>query len=387
MTKKLARLLRADIQETSDLKSIAAMLAGKGRGGDTLLAHITPKEVGLLKEAGGAGTVNPDTGLLEFYDWSNYGSGTNYSSSSAPASSGGYYDSLPAATQGVYGSTGLDDYYQMEPQTSQTYAFPPAQEIFDSGYTAPSAAPAVPTYTGTAPGGFINKENLLGYKSEGASLPANIPVNAPQLANKLYQMPPVATSRPIPIGIQTTEGAGTDALRYGTSPDVSRAGTPEKPFLSNEQMVRLGLTGGLGVYGAMQQGKSADQIKKITAESRAIAKPYQDEGKRLIDAAKSGELTPASAQQYQALQAQLAQGASQRGGVGVAQAAAQAEAFKNQLLQSQYDYGLKVSSIGDNIALGAIRTGMQLDQQLNQANMAFYTQLGTLAAGVPTYRV
>jgi len=56
------------------------------------------------------------------------------------------------------------------------------------------------------------------------------------------------------------------------------------------------------------------------------------------------------------------------------------------LLQNQYDYGLKVSQIGDQIALGAIRTGMQLDQQLNQANMAFYTQLGSLAAGVPMYR-
>jgi len=68
MTKKLARLLRADIQETSDLKSIAKMLANKGRGGDTILAHITPKEVKILKAAGGAGTVNPDTGLMEFYD-------------------------------------------------------------------------------------------------------------------------------------------------------------------------------------------------------------------------------------------------------------------------------------------------------------------------------
>jgi len=384
MTKKLARLLRADIQETSDLKSIAAMLAGKGRGGDTLLAHITPKEVGLLKEAGGAGTVNPDTGLLEFYDWSNYGTSEPTSSSSAPASSGGYYDSLPSGTQDPYGSGGLDDYYQMDPKTSFTYAFQPAQEIFDSGYTAPSAAPDVSSYTGTAPGRFVNKQNLPYYTSEGASLPAGISVSNPQLANQLYKMPEISTSRPIPIGLQA-DGAGTDALRYGTRPDVSRPGTPDKPFLSNEQMVRLGLAGGLGVYGAMQQRKSADQIKKITAESRAIAKPYQDEGKRLIEAAKGGELTPASAQQYQALQAQLAQGASQRGGVGVAQAVAQAEAFKNQLLQRQYDYGLKVSSIGDNIALGAIRTGMQLDQQLNQANMEFYTQLGTLAAGAPTY--
>ena len=68
MAKQIARLLKADIQESSDLKSIAKMLSKKGRGGDTMLAHITPKEAAILKEAGGAGTVNPDTGLLEFYD-------------------------------------------------------------------------------------------------------------------------------------------------------------------------------------------------------------------------------------------------------------------------------------------------------------------------------
>ena len=68
MAKQIARLLKADIQESSDLKSIAKMLSKKGRGGDTMLAHITPKEAKILKEAGGAGTVNPDTGLLEFYD-------------------------------------------------------------------------------------------------------------------------------------------------------------------------------------------------------------------------------------------------------------------------------------------------------------------------------
>ena len=94
MTKKLARLLRADIQETSDLRSIAKMLADKGRGGDTLLAHITPKEVGLLKEAGGAGTVNPDTGLLEFYDWSGDGGiVSGYDGGGSTDAGGGYYDS------------------------------------------------------------------------------------------------------------------------------------------------------------------------------------------------------------------------------------------------------------------------------------------------------
>ena len=70
MAKQIAKLLKATIEDTSDLKKIAKDLAKKGRGGDSMLAHITPKEAEMLKSAGGSGTINPDTGLLEFYDWS-----------------------------------------------------------------------------------------------------------------------------------------------------------------------------------------------------------------------------------------------------------------------------------------------------------------------------
>jgi len=42
-------------------------IASQGRYGDTMLAHITPEEAALLKSRGGAGTVNPQTGLPEFY--------------------------------------------------------------------------------------------------------------------------------------------------------------------------------------------------------------------------------------------------------------------------------------------------------------------------------
>ncbi len=44
------------------------MIAAEGRGGDTQLAHITPREVNMLLLAGGQGSVNPTTGLLEFFD-------------------------------------------------------------------------------------------------------------------------------------------------------------------------------------------------------------------------------------------------------------------------------------------------------------------------------
>jgi hypothetical protein len=43
-------------------------LASKGRYGDTMLAHINPQEAGLLRSMGGAGTINPRTGLPEFFD-------------------------------------------------------------------------------------------------------------------------------------------------------------------------------------------------------------------------------------------------------------------------------------------------------------------------------
>jgi len=354
MTKKLARLLRADIQETSDLKSIAAMLAGKGRGGDTLLAHITPKEVGLLKEAGGAGTVNPDTGLLEFYDWTGTGGGV------------GGYDGGTSSYQSPESF-----YYNQEGTGMADIPASPYQPIipFDARSVAPTQF-----YTGSEQGGMQLVEDAyarfpgeIKYQQYGEIQPGE---------NARYTTGREDTFAPTIIG--TPSGGAVAAAK-------ARIGAEEKPFLTNEQMVRLGLSGGLGIYGALQQKKALEQIGKSTGQQKDIAKPYQDEGRKLTDAAQRGELTPAGVQQFQAVKAQLAQGAESRGGVGVAQAVAQAEAFKNQLLQGQYNYGLRVSQIGDNIALGAIRTGMQLDQQLAQANMAFYTQLGTLAAGVPTY--
>jgi hypothetical protein len=42
-------------------------LRQQGRGGDTMLAHINPQEAALLKRMGGSGTINPNTGLPEFF--------------------------------------------------------------------------------------------------------------------------------------------------------------------------------------------------------------------------------------------------------------------------------------------------------------------------------
>ena len=48
---------------------LASLLASRGRGGDTMLVHMTPEEVGGLQNlamaAGGSLTINPKTGLYE----------------------------------------------------------------------------------------------------------------------------------------------------------------------------------------------------------------------------------------------------------------------------------------------------------------------------------
>jgi len=47
------------------LQKLAEELRSKGRGGDSILAHINPREAEILKAHGGSGTINPKTGLPE----------------------------------------------------------------------------------------------------------------------------------------------------------------------------------------------------------------------------------------------------------------------------------------------------------------------------------
>jgi hypothetical protein len=50
-------------------------------------------------------------------------------------------------------------------------------------------------------------------------------------------------------------------------------------------------------------------------------------------------------------------------------------------LQNQYSYGLQVANIGDNIAMGAIKQGLTLDQNLQKTTQNFYAQLAAIASG------
>ena len=312
-SKQIAKLLKADISMTSDLAQIAKMLEKKGRGGDTILAHITRREAEMLKDMGGAGTVNPETGLLEFYDGEGFGATGTESflgteQVGAPAVAQATDNQIPA-TMGQF----------------DTYTAPPQLD-----YSAPAYGGGVGLQAPAALTGGV-----------GAGL--------------------AATPAQLPVSVQVPESPA-----YGLTtryvPETPAAPPPqEKSFLdkfSTQDLIRLGLAGGLGAYGMTQAKKAAGQAEAAKAEQQAL----------------------------QAMQARIAQGVEARGGVGAAQAAGQVEAFRQQLLQQQYDYGLKVSNIGDSLALGAIKTGMQADQALQQASANFYTQLAAIGAGLPITR-
>jgi hypothetical protein len=345
--KKIAKLLKADLNGTSDLAAIASMLSSKGRGNDTLLAHITPREAEILKAAGGAGTTNPETGLLEFYDGESD------------------FEAMPSS------QAEFAQYQQAaEPAPSYDIGFGP------NVYEAPGGGQFGPSPT-----------NAQIEQQITPSAGLNFPLEVPGQQVPGQQFSPTIVERPANL---------QEALRQQYAPEVARTDVVsrfdqpvDKSFfdrLSTQDMVRLGLAGGLGIYGATQAKRGAKQAEQAAAQQRAIAEPYQAKGRELIRAAETGELTPTGQQSLQALQARLAQGAEARGGVGTAQAAAQAEAYRQQLLAQQYDLGLKVSNIGDNIALGAIKTGIQADQALSQASTNFYTNLAAIGAGIPMAR-
>lgn len=48
------------------LAQAARRVAAAGRGGDTELAHVNPREAEMLRRMGGSGTINPHTGLREY---------------------------------------------------------------------------------------------------------------------------------------------------------------------------------------------------------------------------------------------------------------------------------------------------------------------------------
>jgi hypothetical protein len=317
-----------------DIRKIARLLQKEAPPGH-MLAYINQEEADLLKARGGSGQPHADTGIPSFQE-------EDYVLDYSPTSQ---------YTGSSYGS-------------GETTAFPDAVSI----QTSPGDfVPPGSSFSGQFPAvnaRGIPDEVSASFVDVGAFSPGSAEGRVPYI--------------PTPRETGNYPGGSVPTDTKNVEPGFFEG-------LSDQTKARLGIGGAQAVLGAYQISQATEQAKKYREDMAKLAQPYQAEGKKLIAQAQSGQLTPAAQQQLQAAQAQAAQGAERRGGVGAQQAMMAVEGMRQQLLQNQYDYGLKVSGIGDQIATGAIRAGMQADQYVNSLASNYANNIARTLSNAPTY--
>lgn len=384
MSRSLASVLKTD-----SLKPLAQILRSKGRKGDTILAHISPKEAARLKREGGAGSINPDTGLPEFFD--EFGGGFDFSFSPAtetPVGSSMIYDQ-PA------GPTFSDVNYG--PNISEA---PLTGEI--PGFSNPPLTPGdFYSFSGGTPaGGTFGQSVFMQNAAAGSPYYEGSPATSPEFISSAS-----AAARGDTAGAEAPRPPA-DIPAEGEKKAADAGKTAEKGFLdkllSEKNLPLLALGGGgalLSAYRSQQAqsqaAKAAEQIKAAyaaaAAEQRAGAQPLLQAGGTALSQALQGTLTPANQQAMQAAQAKAAQAASQTGGVGAVQTAISEADLRQRLLANQQSMALSLLGPANAQLSAAIQselsgttqgisTRLNMAQQANNAAAGVYQSLATIMA-------
>jgi hypothetical protein len=337
----------------TDMVALAEMIRSKGRGRDTVLAHITPKEAALLKRRGGSGTTNPDTGLPEFED---------------------------EDFMGGFGNIDTGEIYTPEQVAEQYPEYYPGGEL-------PQEGEATIFYPNEQPE-YIPEAGNYDYYTPAQPAP-------PQYTEQQFRQ---AAAGQLP--------AGTGNYQAPEKSFLDKSGDALSKLLTPETLARLGILGGIGAFGAKKGQQSAQQGAAAAAEVKALAPPVlarseiaqtqlrdlganilaqtrinaaelsalgapqRELGKQLMSQALSGTLTPAGQRSLAALKAQARQNISKRGGVGAMQAGvAESEATAN-LLQQQYSTGMGTYGQGAQYESAAIGMNQQALQAANGMQVA-----------------
>jgi len=327
----------------TDMVALAEMIRSKGRGRDTVLAHITPKEAALLKRRGGSGTINPDTGLPEFEDedfmggFGNIDTGEIYTPEQVAEEYPQYYPGGELPQEGeatMYLPGGGVATVQQQEDYSQ-YAYPAAPAA------APAAAPvAAPAQKAAGAAGEKPTKNWYDALLDPANL-AKLGI--------LGGIGAFAANK----GKQSSEqGAAAAGQVKALAPPVLA-----RSEIAQTQLRDLGTN-------------IMAQTKLNAAELSSLGAPQRELGQQLMSQALSGTLTPAGQRSLAALKAQARQNITKRGGVGAMQAGvAESEATAN-LLQQQYSTGMGTYGQGAQYASAAIGMNQQALQAANNMQVA-----------------
>jgi hypothetical protein len=402
MSKKLAKILKTDVLE--NLPSLAKIVQSKGRRGDTVLAHISRREAEMLKRRGGSGTINPDTGLPEFFE--DFGIDT--------------YTPMTFDTP-VEAPVSLPTFAQEPAYTSPTYYGGESPGTV-SGYGSSQGTFASPTglgydvpYASEFAGGLGAQTQASPYDVAGGGFDfgrlfgggqGNIPTGVIPGSGIVGEAQP---NVPIPPVRPGEEGPAVQTAEYtpsaGTGETEKQAAEDKGIFgkLGLGDLAKLGI-GGIGaLMGRQQQQQALKQAQALQAQYAAnaaaaaqqqkeLAAPLLTPGYSALAQANQGTLTAANQQAFQAMQARLAQSQARSGGVGAIQTAVAEEAARQQALSNQITQAMQLIGPGNTLANQAIQTnllgqqgglqlGISLSQQANQAAMNMYGALAKFVAG------
>lgn len=342
---QLAALLR------TDLSRMAEEVRRAGRGKDTILAHITPREAALLKARGGSGELNPNTGLPEFQtDDEMYGFG---------------YEGAP-----------YTEPYQTSSVQSSDITIDPNRTIDESGAFGGMTMP-------------LSTQSTRGFQMPG---------QAPDISQFYdYGTPQIDLTRAGGIGAQGLSGLDIDqgfGARAPSQQIIEAAAAPQENTDLQGLLKRGGdflkTPLGYGAIGAipaiLQSRRAAGQARGLQAELGKLGAEARTAGQQLVQQARAGQLPAA---QQQALEAQrlAAMQNLQRRGVTDATAMQQVEnqlqAQKAAFIDQTLNQGMKLINVADQYTAQAIRAGYQADAQAQQLLGNFFQNYMRVLAGQP----
>jgi hypothetical protein len=418
MAKNLAQVLKADIPRLP-LRKAAEELRKKGRGRDTILAHITPREAAKLKAEGGSGTINPDTGLPEFEDgfdfgmptfdfFGGYGPDADYQSADVPlplerpsdlelaqynpqtygAGLGEYTPAsalsniVPGVSQGMAetyaGGVPADNLYtatQLAGRGAENIPFPVArpadlqfagrqdvpglnQLLAFAGPQTGAAGDAVAAINRAAPGGAAAAaRDIEGYTPEERAAEAER-VATEELEGKPIDLTSKAAGA---AGIQTPLGnlGLKEALLLGG------LGLGGFNYLRSQQQAKQNAQNLQAAYDTARQqiqpayAQAAQDIPAAYTQAaqnlQQLAAPQLQQAATLYGQSQTGALGPAYQQELDAARAAAAQSQERAGGVGAAQAQRSVEDTRQRLLASQQQYANSLFGVANPLISSAIQ--------------------------------
>lgn len=345
-------------------KLMAEALRRMGRRGDTVLAHITPEEADMLMQAGGAGSINPDTGLPEFArrGYEDFESDIVRTIQDRPVSGMTRVEAVPDVD---VGSLEPINPYRFEPGAKEIPLTRPDQTV-SSDLRQQRINPEVDYTAGL--GSRYQQEQRIYPEVDFTPRPERQVFPTDFQTTRLPQYERVDFGR-IPeyreLQDQTVVGERSLAQRAESGLQELRDLLDRYPNLT-----RAGTAGANILAQTLLFNQANREMQRAVEETRRAAQPFRAAQAEAMSRATGEGLTPEQQQELETEQARARQGLTERnlqtGSAAAGVLAAQARRARSIARKSSFDEALRLANIADQYDRRALELELQRDQQLAQ---------------------